>query len=71
MKSTWHETPVQYLPVPRCPFCGHLDRILIRSTDQGDGSQERRYICQGCSQRYRIVADPSLPVIGNDGFAYS
>jgi DNA-directed RNA polymerase subunit RPC12/RpoP len=71
MKSTWADTPIQYIPVPKCPYCGSRDRLLIRSKDQGDGSQLRQYVCSGCSQRYRIVADPSLPIIGNDGFAYS
>jgi hypothetical protein len=45
-------------PLPSCPRCKSGARSIVRSEDQGDGSQLRKCICQRCGQPYRMILEP-------------
>jgi hypothetical protein len=61
--TTWADAPTILIPIATCPACGSVDRILVRSIDQGDGSRLQLAVCRRCSSRYRILLE--IPSAGN------
>lgn len=68
MRDVWSQTPIAFVQQrPGCPYCTSMDRELVKSVGQGDGSTERRYKCRQCGELHRLVVEPfdTLPTIGN------
>jgi transcriptional regulator NrdR family protein len=70
--TTWLDAVPVFVTIPRCPFCGSRERILIRSMPtETDGSKTKRCVCKRCSRRYLIVSEDSedsLPIFGDSDF---
>ena len=60
--SSWSDALAVFVVRPRCPHCGCLAYISIRSMPtESDGSKTMRVVCKRCSGRYLIVSEVAEP----------
>lgn len=67
--SDWDQEPILFLTPAHCPHCLALRPIIIRTSDNGDGSKTRRCVCRECSRRFVLCVEPpeTLPEVGSEG----
>ncbi len=46
-----------YITRAKCPSCGGADLHTIRSTDQGDGTRQKRTQCRSCFHKFYVVIE--------------
>lgn len=60
MSDTWQDVTTVFITALHCPYCLGLRPILIRSEQNGDASQTRKYVCRRCSERFKLVVEPPV-----------
>lgn len=66
MTIHWANQPLVVETRSACPWCHSVRRpTIVRTADNGDGSQTRNCICRHCSRPFKVAVEISLPVSGN------
>lgn len=63
----WQSAPAVTVPIPSCPNCAATGMKIIRTEQGGDGSYSRKCVCDVCSEAFRVIFEPPLPLAGKVG----